>query len=392
VDGSSLNVLYISRGYTTHDQRFLQGFVDYRNKVSYLRLLAERLDQRPLPDGVNAIDWIGDEQPLSAPLGYFKHYIALKRILAEIRPDVVLAGPTQTAAFLVAMTGFRPLVTMSWGSDLLVDADRSVRMRKITSYTLRHSAGVLGDCQLVREKAESFAPALHDHIVTFPWGIDLERFMPRASQLSLRQELGWHDNPILISTRTWEPLYSIDVLVNAFAMVHQKHPEARLMLLGDGSLEKSIRGLISQLGLTDYVYAPGRVSYELLPDYFCLADIYVSSALSDGTSISLLEAMACGLPVVVTNSFGNKEWVKPGENGWLVSPGDPEALAAAFDEALSSRSDLPAMKQANIAVARARANWNENFPQLLQLFQRLAGPGSLSEHRVDTSRAEAKTS
>lgn len=391
MDGLNLNLLYFSRGYTTHDRRFLQAFVDYRHSVSYLRLLGERLDDRVLPEGVDPIDWIGDARPLATPLDYFKRYTALRRIFSEIRPQVVIAGPVQTSAFLVALTGYRPLVTMSWGSDLLVDADRSVLMREVTRYTLRHSAGVFGDCQAVREKVQAFAPKPDDQIVTFPWGIDLERFSPRSSALSLRQDLGWTEKPVLISTRTWEPLYAIDVLVSAFAMVRQRHPEARLMLLGDGSQGKAIRRLISQLNLTDYIYAPGRVSYELLPEYFCLADVYVSSALSDGTSVSLLEAMACGLPVVVTNSFGNTEWVKPGQNGWLVSPGDPAALAAALDEALTSPSHLARMKQANVALARARADWNQNFPELLQLFQRLAKPASIPEHNAATGPMGSKT-
>jgi glycosyltransferase involved in cell wall biosynthesis len=81
--------------------------------------------------------------------------------------------------------------------------------------------------------------------------------------------------------------------------------------------------------------------------------------------------MACGLPVVVSDSFGNKEWVKPLENGWLVSPGDSSALARALGEALSDLPRLQTIKAANVEVARSRANWNENFPQLVSLIERV---------------------
>lgn len=371
--GPYLNLLYFSRGYTTHDRRYLQSFVDSGYRVSYLRLLGERLDNRPLPEGVCPIAWLGDARPLDTLVDYFVRYAALRRIVAELHPQVVLAGPIQTSAFLVALTAYSPLVTMSWGSDLLVDASRNAWMRHITRYTLHRSAGVLGDCQAVRDKIHTFAPLADNLIVTLPWGIDLERFAPGSSALSLRQDLGWIDKPVLISTRTWEPIYAIDVLVRAFARVHERHPKARLLLLGDGSQAPMICHLISQLNLTDCIHAPGRISYELLPEYFRMADVYVSSALSDGTSISLLEAMACGLPVVVTNSHGNLEWVKPGENGWLVVPGDYVSLADALDEALTHPSRLTKMKQANLASARAKADWNRNFPQLLQLLQQVAG-------------------
>ena len=339
--------------------------------MSYLRLIAQQLDRRNLPDGVNDLTWSAQHSPLDSFSDYYHRFTALGEILAGLKPDAVVAGPVQSAAFLVALTQYSPLITMSWGSDLLVDATRSVQMNERTRFTLNRSAGALGDCQAVRDKFHSFSTLPDDRIVTFPWGIDLQQFNPGPSALNLRETLRWERNPVLISTRTWEPLYSIDVLVKGFASLLAEHPEARLLLLGDGSESKKIFDLIAELELDDFVHTPGRVGYELLPDYFRSSDLYVSSALSDGTSISLLEAMACGLPVVVSDSFGNKEWVKPLENGWLFSPGDSSALARALGEALSDLPRLQTIKAANVEVARSRANWNENFPQLVGLIERV---------------------
>lgn len=386
MDRSRLNLLYFSRGYTTHDRRFLQSFVEAGYQVSYLRLLDERLDARALPQDVTLISWVGDSRPLKTPFDYFVRYIALRQILLNVCPQVVLAGPVQTSAFLVALAGYKPLVTMSWGSDLLVEANRNLWTRAVTRYTLYRSQGALGDCQAVRDKIHNFSPLLDDRIVTFPWGVDLRHFASHPSALSLRHDLGWIDNPIVISTRTWEPIYAIDVLVRAFALVHKHHPAARLLLLGDGSQGPIIQDLISDLDLTDIIYAPGRIPYELLPDYFCLANIYVSSALSDGTSVSLLEAMACGLPVVVTNGYGNLEWVESGKNGWLVRPGDTIALADALNEAMADQSRLAKMKQINIELARSRADWNNNFPQLLKLLEQVAKPASYMDQNTQIGR------
>lgn len=368
-----MKLLYFSRGYTTHDRRYLQGFVESGYSVSYLRLLGERLDSRNVPDGVNCIEWVGDRLSLVTPLDYLRRYFALRRIIGGLCPQVILAGPIQTSAFLVALTGYSPLVSMSWGSDILVDANVNGLSRKITRYTLARSKGVLGDCKAVRDGIQAFATLPDDRIVTFPWGVDLERFRPHPSRLSLCKDLGWTGRPVLISTRTWEPLYAVDVLVRAFATVQKTHPETRLILLGDGSQGPQIHSLISRLNLTDFVHVPGRVDYALLPEYLCLADIYVSAALSDGTSISLIEAMACGLPVIVTDGFGNNEWVTPRENGWLVPGHDAMALAAVINEALADPLRLEQMKHANLTVACNRADWRKNFPQLLTLFGRLTG-------------------
>jgi glycosyltransferase involved in cell wall biosynthesis len=374
MDRSRLNLLYFSRGYTTHDRRFLQSFSEAGYRVSYLRMLDERLDGRALPPGVTQISWVGDERPLRAPFDYFIRYRALRGILADICPQVVLAGPVWPCATLVALAGYEPLVTMSWGSDLLVEANKSPCTRAATRYTFCHSEGAFGDCQAVREKILAFSTLTDDQIAIFPWGIDLLQFAPHPSALSLRRDLGWIDNPVVISTRSWEPIYAIDVLLSAFAFSHMRRSELRMLLLGDGSQTPIIRGMISDLGLTDVIYTPGRIPYDLLPEYYCLADIYVSSALSDGTSVSLLEAMACGLPVVATSCHGNLEWIEAGRNGWLVAPGDPEALAEALEAALEDSGRLLRMKHANIDKMRIRANWSNNFPRLLELLELVAKP------------------
>ncbi len=372
MDRSRLKILYISRGYTTHDHRFLNSFVGVGWAPTHLPLLAERLDARPLPEGVQTASWTSDRAEPGTQAAWKNRRNRLIELLAEIRPDVVIAGPVQSGALLAALARAKPLVTVSWGTDLLVDADASAHSRFITRYTLDNSAAVFGDCRAVREAVHRHSSLPDDRIVTFPWGIDLARFSPGPSTLPVRSELGWADNEVFISTRSWEPVYAVDVLVRAFALVRRRLPSARLVLLGDGSLDSEVRLLIRDLGLEEFIYAPGRAPYDLLPDYFRSADAYVSAAVSDGTSISLLESMACGLPVVVSNSFGNLEWVREGVNGALARPGDIESLSAAMLSVVSDRHEAARMREANIATARRRANWEANFPGLVTLVERLA--------------------
>jgi glycosyltransferase involved in cell wall biosynthesis len=372
VDRPRLKVLYISRGFTTHDYRFLKSFVGAGWVPTHLPLLEEKLDARPLPEGVRTASWTTDRAEPGAQMVWRSRRNRLIELLSEERPDVVIGGPVQSGAFLAALARAKPLVTVSWGTDLLVDADASARSRFITRFTLENSAAVFGDCRAVRDAVHRYSSLPDDRIVTFPWGIDLTRFSPRPSALTIRTDLGWTGNEVFISTRSWDPVYAVDVLVRAFALVRRRHPSARLILLGDGSLEREVRGLIRDLGLEGFIHAPGRAPYDLLPDYFRSADAYVSAAVSDGTSISLLEAMACGLPVVVSNSFGNLEWVREGVNGALAPPGDIESLAAAMLLVISHRYDVARMREANIATARRNANWDANFPGLVELVERLA--------------------
>lgn len=342
--------------------------------MQYLRLRERPVfETRGLPAGVHAVPWEHARDERRSVLGGVRRLRSLARVLRQQRPDVVLAGPLQTGSAMTAAVSRRPFVAMSWGSDLLVDADRSPMSRWVTRFALRRSGGVFGDCQAVRDKVHALVSYADDRIVTFPWGIDLDHFRPdRSDRGTPRAELGWGDKLVFISTRTWEPLYAIDVLVRAFASVIGRCPDARLLLLGDGSQQQSIRGLIGDLGIERFVETPGRIAYDHLPRYFQSADVYVSTALSDGTSISLLEAMACGLPVIVTDGYGNVEWVTADVNGWLVPPGDETALARALTEAATDRDRRLRFGQANAPIARARADWNHNFPKLVQLLERVS--------------------
>jgi glycosyltransferase involved in cell wall biosynthesis len=369
---SRLKILYVSRGYTTHDRRFMMSFAAEGWQVAHLPMVDERLDERPLPAQVDTLRWTPDLREPATSADWIEREQRLRTILSDVSPDVVIAGPVQSGAYLAALAGASPLVTVSWGTDMLVDADRNAQLRMATSYTLDRSDAVFGDCRAVREAVKRHAGMPDECIVTFPWGIDLDRFTPGASALPLRLELEWEDCEVFISTRTWEPVYAIDVMVEAFALVHAERPAARLILLGDGSRRNEIHASISDHALGSAVYAPGRVSYETLPDYFRTSDVYVSSALSDGTSVSLLEAMATGLPVVVGDSYGNLEWVEAGVNGELARPGDAESLAEAMISVIADPPRAGRMGESNVAVARDRADWSKNFPKLARLVEELA--------------------
>jgi L-malate glycosyltransferase len=114
---------------------------------------------------------------------------------------------------------------------------------------------------------------------------------------------------------------------------------------------------------------PGQVKLADLPAYYHAADLYVSASHSDGSSISLLEALACGRPALVSDIPGNREWITPGEQGWWFQEGDPDSLAQSLVKAYESRSSLPEMGQQARLTATARANWQANFPKLLDLYQ-----------------------
>ena len=365
-------IIYFSRGYTTHDHRFLSAMARTDHKVFFLQLEKEKLplEDRPLPSEIEIIHWAGGRS--STKLTHGPRLVAgLKSVIRTTKPDLIQAGPIQRSAFLVALAGFRPLLTMSWGYDLLHDAKRNRWWAWATRYTLERSAAMVGDCDTIRQLAiqHGMTP---DRIVTFPWGADIRHFTPALNRTTnpIRSRLGWgEDCFVLLSTRNWAPIYGVEDLAQAFVNASRQRPQLRLIMLGDGPLSEKIKRTFTDGDIIDKVYFPGHVSKRELPSFYHAADLYISTSHSDGTSISLLESLACGRPVLLTDIPGNKEWVTPGEQGWLFPNGDADGLKKTILHAVDNRHQLPAMGRTARKLAVERADWDKNFPQLFKAYK-----------------------
>jgi glycosyltransferase involved in cell wall biosynthesis len=362
-----MKILYFSRDYTPHDHRFLSALADSEHQVTYLRLerRGHQQEGRLLPPGVEIVPWTGGQTPYQHS-DHRRLLRSLREVIRQVQPDVIHAGPVQTAAWLAAKAGFEPLVTMSWGSDLLIDAEKDRQMRKWTEFTLKHTSVLVGDCDAVRQKAVAFGfPA--ERVVTFPWGVDLSRFAPERDDQGLRQRAGWQDEFVILHLRSWEPVYGVDVFARAFVRAAQQRPELRLFLLGNGSLAGKLRQIL--MPVLDKVQFVGQVSQEKLPAYYQASDLYISASHSDGSSVSLMEALASGKPVLVSDIPGNKEWITEGQQGWLFADGDADKLAEKLVWAACHREELPEFGRKARQLAEARADWPRNFERLLEAYQ-----------------------
>ena len=352
-----MRVLYVRDAITAHDRRFLKAIIEQGHQP-----VVALISEGRLPDAL--ID-VGGVTLSVAPA-------ALGSIAADYEVDVAHVGPVPTVAAVAAehLPRHLPFVVVSWGCDVLRDCDdEQVRRRALLS--LDRASVVLVDCEAVPRKIRGWRPKFETPFVSFPWGVDLTRYSGERSPVSaaLRDKLGWTANIVLISTRSWEPIYGIDVLLAAFGRIVASNDAVRLLLIGDGSLRPTIMSQIDVLGLRERVHAPGRVPEKDLARWYAAADLYVSSSPCDGTSVSLLEAMASSLPAVVHGDLGNTEWIAERENGWLADCRDPRSLAGALHEAIEKKAQWAAMGRTNRQRVVADADWAKNSPRLTEAYQ-----------------------
>lgn len=347
-----MKILYFSRSYSPHDFRFLSAIIENKNKAFFLSLAkGSSSEKRPLPKGVQQVSG------------------SLQTVIAKVKPELIHAGPLPDCAYQVAKSGFHPFIAMSWGSDILWDAVQHASTRKRIQFTLDKTDLVIGDCQSVKRAVEKNGVS-NKRIIIFPWGVDLKKFQPKGKDGGMRSRLGWQRNFVILHLRAWEPLYDPMTVIRAFITAAYKNPELRLLMPGDGSLQGNIKRALSRADLQDRVHFPGRIPQKELPNYFHASDVYTSAALSDGSSVSLMEALACGIPALVSDISGNIEWVQPSKQGWLFPVKNEDKLTELMLRASSSKR-LTEMGDRARKTAEHKADWNKN-KKLLNLAYKIA--------------------
>jgi glycosyltransferase involved in cell wall biosynthesis len=160
------------------------------------------------------------------------------------------------------------------------------------------------------------------------FGVDTRKFSPKQISAATFRMPGESGYPTIISTRPLAPLYDTESLIRCAPLVLRDVADAKFLIVGKGPEERRLKELARSLAVAHRVTFLGSIPNDKLPQYLTSSDVYVSTCLSDaGISASTAEAMACGLPVIVTDVAENRKWVEDGVNGFLVPTRDPRMLA-----------------------------------------------------------------
>ena len=179
-------------------------------------------------------------------------------------------------------------------------------------------------------------------------GMDLSRFAEASpdQRHAVRQELALQESDTFaISVAQLIPRKNHRVLIQAIAKLND--PSFHLFIVGDGLQEQELKALSSSLNVHDRIHFLGfrKDVYRLCS----AADIFLFASLQEGLPVALMEAMACGLPIIASNIRGNIDLIDPESGGWLVSPTDVDGFSAAIRNAMNHRNMWPSMKAHNLA-------------------------------------------
>jgi glycosyltransferase involved in cell wall biosynthesis len=254
----------------------------------------------------------------------------LARVAAGYEPDLVHAHYLPEYGWMAARERLAPLVCSAWGSDVL-GAGRIARLR--SRRAIDGAALVLADSAHLARQVRALAGG-DVRVEIVRWGLDLDRFSPGDAGAA-RVALGLDRvGPLVAGVRGLRPVYNPELLLEAFALVRRRRPQARLLLKHPlDSTPAFVAEVMERLGLAESVTVLGNLPEKRLPDVYRAADVVVSIPSSDSSPRSVWEALACGRPVVVSDLPWAQDELEAGRHA-LLAPLRADAVAEAIGRAL----------------------------------------------------------
>lgn len=306
----------------------------------------------------------GPLQPLSPalvkfsirnPLNIRGSIKGIEKVIEEFDPDVIHVQQAGTEAWLTLKANRKfnkTCVVTAWGSDVLQNPKLGKLYRNMLVYIINNADHMCCDSYFVSKEIKKYS-RIEDHdIIIANFGID-------ALEKPAEKE------KIIYSNRLHESLYNIDKIIRAFSDFLETDSDWKLIVAGKGSKTESLKKLVSDLGIDEKVIFPGWVSKEENLGYYRKSMIYISVPDSDGTSISLLEAMASDCIPLLSNLPANHEWVNDGLNGIICQNLKAESIQQAL------QLDYGLLKKINSIIIEKRATKEVNRQRFFELYDNI---------------------
>lgn len=257
-----------------------------------------------------------DSLKVSFALRNIKAVKQIRAYLKDIAPDVVHIHQANSYAWhtlrAIAKLARRPKVILTaWGSDVLILPKQGKLMRRMVEYNLRHVDMITSDSLFMSATIADLLGKVSRPIHTINFGI---QNLPELANITTKHKL-------ILSSRLHKKLYQIDKIIQAFATLVRHDliaAEYCLVIAGGGEESANLQQLVQDLGINSQVVFTGMLDYVELVQLYQQAQIFVSVPESDGTSSSLLEALAYGCVPVLSNLPANLEWILDQVNGFIT--------------------------------------------------------------------------
>lgn len=377
-----MRICYLTDGRFIHAHRWLKFFSERGHQMSLMSFAPMESKHIAAVEEAGA-NYLGQLGPFHLKKFWRTAYelLRLRKLFRREKIDIVHSHFLGVNTWYAALSGFHPAIITVMGGDILGDdwqPGADVRERWLTPYALRKADLVTCWSRKLTSVVKRYSRP-ETPVEVIHGGVDLERFSPGPRPQSLLERWSLPANSrIVLSPRIVRPLYNIDSVAAAAQKVCAAHPDVYFLLTFlEDATDQDYRARVREIvdvnpAARDRVRFIGSVAHEEMVDYYRLADVTISIPSSDGTPMSVLESLACGTPVVVSDiPHYDEDYIEAGKTALLAAPRDVESIVAALDRILTDRELAARLASEGRRRVVEKGSYAAQMTRMEQLYQAL---------------------
>lgn len=360
-----MKILILGAAHSIHIQRWVEA-------------LSERGHSLTIVSQTKATDWKCPIQvdlrylPFPGNIGYFLNAIALRRIIREVRPDIVNAHYASGYGTTAGICRFTPTLLSVWGSDVYDFPTKSVVKRRLLTWNLRRATRISATSEAMALEVGRLAPELALPFV-IPFGVDIKKFAPAPTDHAQTDQI------VIGTVKTLAHIYGIDLLIRAYAQLLADPAvlaaglsnRLHLRIVGTGPDRLSLEALAEAESLSDRIEFVGAVPHSRVPEMLRGLDVFVAASRQESFGVAVVEASACGVPVLVTDVDGLSEVVEQNRTGIIVPRENVDSLASAMKLLTLSAPLRRRLGQEGRASVQRRYDWDESVTRMIECYEKV---------------------
>lgn len=316
-----MKICYLSDASSAHTKKWCSFFKEKGYEIHVISLNEGEIPGVKVHSLGVKVENRGDK--VFGKLNYFLYGNKVKKLVQEIKPDILHAHYATSYGFLGSCCNIHPYIISVWGSDVYEFPRKNNICKKFVERNLSKADLVLSTSKVMAEETRKYTDKPMD--IT-PFGVNTDIFKPFEDKYIPKK------NIVIGTVKTLEANYGIELLVRAFSIVSKKFDNITLEIAGNGSQRKSLEELCDELGITPKVKFLGFINQNQVVEAFNRFDIAVFPSLNESFGVAAVEAQACGTATIVSDVGGLPEATSPNKSSLVVSSMNIEELASALEK------------------------------------------------------------
>lgn len=356
-----MKICYLADIKSQHTEKWCKYFLEKGYEIHVISLRAGEID------GVNVhsleVDnTVSEKEKSSGKIGYLKKIKRIKDLVKEINPDILHAHYASSYGLLGALCNYHPYVISLWGSDVLLFPKEGFIQKQVLKYNFNKSDEIFSTSEYMAKEAKKYTDK-NIHIT--PFGIDMNIFNDKEERSNNEINIG--------IVKSLEKVYGIEYLINAFKIIIDKYPDKKINLniVGKGTQKDALKDLVVNLKLENTVKFLGTMPLENIGKFYNKTHIAVVPSLSESFGVTVLEAEACGVPVIVSDIEAFEETSIVGETSLMCKKKDVTSLVECMSKLIEDEDLRIRMGKCGKEFVSKNYEINHTFNRINDLYKNI---------------------